>query len=72
MGQRGQFWTDLVCRALLPAGIGGRCLLSTADDTADPAVRLYLSSGWRRLGALRAGVQVMGRTGQAARGARGA
>jgi ribosomal protein S18 acetylase RimI-like enzyme len=97
VGQRGQFWPDLVCQALprdvadewvgghfefaelavapryrrrglgrqlhdaLLAGVGQRCLLSTADDPADPAVRLYLGSGWRKLGDLRPGVQVMGR-----------
>jgi ribosomal protein S18 acetylase RimI-like enzyme len=96
-GQRGQYWSDLVCDALpavitdewvgghfelvelavLPAyrgaGIGralhdkllesvtSRCLLGTSDDETDPAVRLYLSAGWWRLGVLRAGVQVMGR-----------
>jgi ribosomal protein S18 acetylase RimI-like enzyme len=43
------------------AGIVGRCLLSTTDDETDPAVRLYLRSGWRRLGWLRPGVQIMGR-----------
>ena len=46
----------------LLAGITQRCLLSTADDSADPAVRLYLGRGWRRLGLLRPGAQVMGRT----------
>lgn len=97
VGQRGQFWPDLVCQALpravtdewvgghfefaelavapryrrrglgrqlhdaLLAGVGQRCLLSTADDPADPAVRLYLGSRWRKLGNLRPGVQVMGR-----------
>jgi ribosomal protein S18 acetylase RimI-like enzyme len=97
-GQRGQFWSDLVCNSLPTAitdewvgghfelvelavlpeyrgqGVGralhdkllesvtGRCLLSTTDDPADPAVRLYLSSGWRKLGVLRPGVQVMGRS----------
>jgi ribosomal protein S18 acetylase RimI-like enzyme len=97
IGQRGQYWTDLVCDALpgevardwvgghfefvelavlpgyrrcgigsrlhdaLLAGVSRQCLLSTADDPADPAVRLYLSRGWQRLGTLRPGVQVMGR-----------
>ncbi|MBO9625810.1 MAG: GNAT family N-acetyltransferase [Microbacterium sp.] len=42
-------------------GVDRRALLSTADDDADPAVQLYLRSGWRRLGALSTGVQVMGR-----------
>lgn len=37
-----------------------RCLLSTSDDQDDPAVRLYLRSGWQRVGTLRPGVQVMG------------
>jgi len=37
-----------------------RCLLSTADDLADPAVRLYLSSGWAKLGNLQPGVHIMG------------
>lgn len=44
-------------------GIKTRCLLSTSDDEADPAVQLYLRSGWQRLGVLRPGVQVMGRHG---------
>jgi ribosomal protein S18 acetylase RimI-like enzyme len=96
-GERGQYWSDLVCDALpaviadewvgghfevvelavLPAyrgrGLGrtlhdkllenvtSRCLLSTSDSTDDPAVRLYLSAGWWKLGVLRPGVQVMGR-----------
>lgn len=38
-----------------------RCLLSTSDDPDDPAVRLYLATGWRPLGTLAAGTQVMGR-----------
>jgi ribosomal protein S18 acetylase RimI-like enzyme len=41
-------------------GFRGRCLLSTVDDPDDPAVRLYVSAGWQRLGVLRPGVQVMG------------
>jgi ribosomal protein S18 acetylase RimI-like enzyme len=51
-------------RRLLDAlldGIDRRSLLSTADDPDDPAVRLYLDTGWRKLGVLRPGVQVMGR-----------
>lgn len=96
VGQRGQYWSDLVCEALpqevtslwvgdhfdlvelavLPAhrrdglgqalhdrlldGVHRRCLLSTTDDLDDPAVQLYLRSGWRKLGTLRPGVQVMG------------
>ena len=43
-------------------GVGQKALLSTTDDPTDPAVRLYLSSGWRKLGLLRPGTQVMGRT----------
>lgn len=42
-------------------GVDRCCLLSTSDEEADPAVRLYLRSGWQRLGTLRPGVQVMGR-----------
>ena len=42
-------------------GIGQRALLSTTDDPADPAVQLYLNSGWRKLGLLRPGTQIMGR-----------
>jgi len=97
IGERGQYWTDLVCDALpgsvadewvgghfefvelavapqyrrrglgrrlhdtLLDGVGRRALLSTTDDLADPAVQLYLSSGWRKLGVLRPGTQVMGR-----------
>jgi len=95
IGERGQFWTDLVCQALpasvtdewvgghfefvelgvlpayrrrglglalhdaLLAGIRRKCLLSTNDDPQDPAVRLYLSRGWRKVGVLSPGVQVM-------------
>jgi ribosomal protein S18 acetylase RimI-like enzyme len=95
-GQRGQYWTDLVCEVLprdvidawvgghfefvelavladhrrqglglrlhdaLLTGVSQRCLLSTADDPADPAVRLYQRRGWHKLGVLRPGVQVMG------------
>ena len=97
VGERGQYWTDLVGQALPPsvtrewvgghfelvelavappwrrrglgrrlhdtllAGVGRRCLLSTDDDLEDPAVQLYLGRGWRKLGVLRPGVQVMGR-----------
>lgn len=97
VGERGQYWTDLVAGALpVPLveewvgdhfefvelavapyhrrhGLGRRlhdtlldgvrrpALLSTRDDPADPAVRLYVSRGWRKLGMLRAGTQVMGR-----------
>jgi ribosomal protein S18 acetylase RimI-like enzyme len=96
IGERGQFWPDLVCEALPPEicsewvgghfevvelgvleehrrngwghalhdgllkGIERRCLLGTKDDADDPAVRLYLRAGWRKLGVLRPGVQVMG------------
>jgi ribosomal protein S18 acetylase RimI-like enzyme len=96
VGQRGQYWTDLVCSTLpeavtrdwvgghfefvelavapdhrrrglglrlhdtLLTGLSGRCLLSTADGPADPAVRLYRGRGWQKLGVLRPGVQVMG------------
>lgn len=35
---------------LLLDGIEGSALLSTWDDDADPAVRLYLDEGWRRIG----------------------
>jgi ribosomal protein S18 acetylase RimI-like enzyme len=98
IGERGQYWTDLVCDALpgsvtdewvgghfefvelavapqyrrrglgrrlhdtLLEGLSQRALLSTTDDLADPAVQLYLSSGWRKLGVLRPGTQVMGRS----------
>jgi ribosomal protein S18 acetylase RimI-like enzyme len=97
VGERGQYWTDLVCDVLPPdvsnewagghfefvelavlpgyrrqglglrlhdtllTGVTQRCLLSTADDLADPAVRLYLRQGWQKLGNLRPDVQVMGR-----------
>lgn len=96
VGQRGQYWSDLVSDALpsevvaqwvgdhfefvelavLPEhrgsglgqalhdrlldGVKRRCLLSTSDDPDDPAVRLYTRSGWRKLGILRPGAQVMG------------
>jgi ribosomal protein S18 acetylase RimI-like enzyme len=42
-------------------GVTSNCLLSTADDPGDAAVRLYASRGWYRLGLLRPGTQVMGR-----------
>ncbi len=45
----------------LLADVDRQCLLSTVDEPSDPAVRLYLSAGWQRLGTLRPGVQVMGR-----------
>lgn len=45
----------------LLAGARQKALLSTSDDLADPAVQLYLSSGWRKLGNLGPGRQVMGR-----------
>jgi ribosomal protein S18 acetylase RimI-like enzyme len=100
LGERGQYWPDLVCAALpgsvtdewvgghfefvelavapqyrrrglgrrlhdtLLDGVGQRALLSTADDLADPAVQLYLGCGWRKLGVLRPGTQVMGRSPQ--------
>jgi len=99
VGQRGQYWTDLLWDALqpdlartwvgghfelvelavLPAhrrrglgktlhdrlldGIQRRCLLGTTDHVGDPAVQLYLRSGWKKLGVLRAGVQLMGHEG---------
>jgi len=44
----------------LLAGVSQDCLLSTADDPSDPAVRLYERRGWQKLGVLRPGVQVMG------------
>jgi GNAT superfamily N-acetyltransferase len=46
--------------ALLLDAPGDRAMLSTADDPADPAVKLYVSRGWRRLGNLTPDVQVMG------------
>lgn len=96
VGQRGQYWSDLVHGALPPEavsrwvgdhfefvelavlpthrrtglgqalhdrlldGVRRRCLLSTSDNPDDPAMRLYTRSGWRKLGMLRPGVQVMG------------
>ena len=96
IGQRGEYWSDLLCNSLpeqtasqwvgghfdvvelavLPQhrrrglgqalhdclldGVTGRCLLSTSSDPDDPAVRLYTRCGWKTLGALRPGVQVMG------------
>jgi ribosomal protein S18 acetylase RimI-like enzyme len=41
-------------------GVTGRCLLSTSSDPDDSGVRLYARSGWKTLGALGPGVQVMG------------
>lgn len=46
--------------ALLDGLPHDRGLLSTDADDRDPAVRLYRSRGWRRLGLLDAGRQVMG------------
>lgn len=37
-----------------------RALLCTAVDPTDPAVRLYTSRGWQRVGLLRSDTQVMG------------
>lgn len=98
VGQRGQYWTDLVHDALpskvvarwvgdhfefvelavlsgqrgtgpgralhdrLLDEVTRRCLLSTSDEPGDPAVKLYIRSGWRTLGMLRPGVQVMAST----------
>ncbi|WP_067243374.1 GNAT family N-acetyltransferase [Microbacterium resistens] len=42
-------------------GVDRPCLLSTIDEPSDPAVRLYVRSGWRRLGVLTPGRQIMGR-----------
>ncbi|MGB4135266.1 MAG: GNAT family N-acetyltransferase [Microbacterium sp.] len=44
---------------LLLEGVRGSCLLSTSDDDADPAVRLYETSGWRTLGPLSPGRRIM-------------
>jgi ribosomal protein S18 acetylase RimI-like enzyme len=41
-------------------GLTGKCLLGTSSDPDNPAVRLYTRSGWKTLGALRPGMQVMG------------
>ena len=41
-------------------GVKRRCLLNTSDDPEDASVRLYNRSGWRKLGTLMPGVQVMG------------
>lgn len=46
----------------LLTGITSVCLLSTTSDANDPAVRLYSSAGWRSLGPLNPGTQVMGCT----------
>lgn len=46
---------------VLLSDVRQKCLLSTADDPGDPAVRLYLRHGWQKLGDLRPGFQVMGR-----------
>jgi GNAT superfamily N-acetyltransferase len=48
--------------ALLHDAPADHALLSTADDPADPAVRLYASRGWRKLGNLTPDVQVMALT----------
>lgn len=48
-------------------GHAGVSLLSATDDVNDPAVRLYTQSGWRQIGLLRPGTQVMGRAGRSAR-----
>lgn len=45
---------------LLEDAPGDRAMLSTADIPDDPAVRLYASRGWRKLGNLTPDVQVMG------------
>ncbi|GAA2758007.1 GNAT family N-acetyltransferase [Actinopolymorpha rutila] len=45
---------------LLLDGVRRPCLLSTSDEPDDPAVHLYTRSGWKSLGTLRPGVQVMG------------
>lgn len=50
--------------ALLAGAGGRRALLGTTADPADPAVRLYLSSGWRPLGPLGPGRQLLGRPAQ--------
>lgn len=41
-------------------GLTAKCLLITSSDPDDPAVRLYTRSGWKTLGTLRPGTQVMG------------
>ena len=106
VGERGQYWPDLVARTLLREvteewvgghlevvelavdadargrGVGGglldlmtasrgqrRGLLGTSADDADPAVRLYRSRGWVRIGLLSDDVQVMGLAGSATKGA---
>ena len=47
--------------ALLAGAPSDRAMLSTDADDASPAVLLYQSRGWVRLGLLEPGVQVMGR-----------
>ena len=42
-------------------GVSAAALLSTSHDHSDPAVRLYLRSGWQSLGMVSPGVQIMGR-----------
>ena len=44
----------------LLGGLTTKCLLITSSDPHDPAVRLYTRSGWKTLGTLRPGTQVMG------------
>jgi GNAT superfamily N-acetyltransferase len=58
--QRGRGLGAALHDALLLGAPGNRAMLSTADDPADPAVRLYASRGWRKLGNLTPDVQVMG------------
>ena len=41
-------------------GLTAKCLLITSSDPDDPAVRLYTRSGWKTLGTLRPGTQIMG------------
>jgi ribosomal protein S18 acetylase RimI-like enzyme len=57
---------------LMTASRGGRRgLLGTSPDDADPAVRLYRSRGWVRIGLLAEDVQVMGLAGSATNGPSG-
>jgi ribosomal protein S18 acetylase RimI-like enzyme len=44
----------------LLSGVSRRCLLGTSSDPDDPAVRLYTRAGWKTIGTLRPGTQVMG------------
>ena len=41
-------------------GVTRKCLLATNSDPDSPAVHLYARSGWKTLGLLRPGMQVMG------------